>query len=819
MDPNRARPRRRRPLAVLAVGVLAAAMGSVSAPEAVASLAAQDTQEPGTITTVAGGLGDGAPATEVAIWGPSRVTLDPDGGGLYFSDTVRMVVQRIDLDTGVLTTVAGNGVVSPMPPAVDESTTGHWEVFGDGGPATEAMLRNPVDIVFDRQGDLYIADGRTGRIRKVDPETGIITTIAGNGAYNLQDFPPPPHCPRNEGGPAPGDGGPATEACLIEPVGLAIDDAGTLYIAEASGNRVRRIDPDTGVITTIAGTGKFRPSGSSDLRSPTDVVLDPAGGLVIAENDRVRRLDLATGKLSTVAAGLQRPTQVALDAAGNMFIAESGNNRVRRVDADTGTMTTFAGTGKQQPGPDRYRGEPAPGEGGPATEAMLSAPMGVDVDAAGNAYIAEPASWVRRVDADGIITTVGGNGFPVYGGDGRPGVQAVMGLVSGSAVDADGNLYVADMQNNSVRRVDADTGVITTVAGKYYPYFEPGYPGDGKRATEAQVPWASDVAVDAAGNLYIAEAFGHRIRKVDAETGIISTIAGATRTGAVHGITTEAWREAGYPPVPGSWLLVGDSEPGGFTGDGGPARAALLATPMGVDVDAAGNVYIADWGSCRVRKVDGLTGIITTVAGGGLSAAGVSPAPTCGFSGDGGPADQAELSHITDVVVDEAGNLYIADSGLHTGEGQPANNRVRFVDASTGIITTIAGTGEWDNDLRKGSAGAGDGGPATLAALSGPSQLAVDTAGTVFLADFLGHRVRRVDAATGVITTVAGTGKRWGLLGDGGLATVARLSWPNGVAIAPGGDLYLSDSGIPAGPGYFPENVDRIRKISGVAAG
>src|ERR1017187_2403392 len=287
------------------------------------------------------------------------------------------------------------------------------------------------------------------------------------------------------------------------------------------------------------------------------------------------------------------------------------------------------------------------GDGGPATSAQLSGPAGVATDATGNLFVADWSNCrIRKVASSGIITTVAGTGACGFGGDGRLATAAYLHSPGGVAVDAVGNLFVADTYNNRIREVSA-SGIITTVAGggAYN-----GCGGDGGPATAASLGFPNGVAVDAFGNLFIADTSNSRIRKVSAG-GIITTVAG---TGTA-----------------------------GFSGDGGLAMAAQMSSPAGVLVDAAGNLFIADAGNQRIRKVSA-GGIITTVAGTG----------TAGFSGDGGPATDAQLSVPYGVAVDAFGNLFIADTG---------NQRIRTVSASA-IIATIAGTGI------QGSSG--DGGPA-----------------------------------------------------------------------------------------------------------
>ena len=331
--------------------------------------------------------------------------------------------------------------------------------------------------------------------------------------------------------------------------------------------------------------------------------------------------------------------------------------------------------------------------------------------------------------ADWTITTIVGTGGRGFGGDGGPATTARLREPRGVAVDAAGNLYIADTGNRRIRKVNA-WGIITAFVGK-----GGGFRGDGGPAVDARISGAWGVAVDGAGNLYIADTGNHRIRKVDS-TGTITTVAG-----------------------------TGEDR---FGGDGGPATAARLREPRGVAVDGAGNLYIADTRNHRIRKVD-TSGVITTIAGTG----------EYGFNGDGGPAIDAQLYSPYDVTVDGAGNLYIAD--LY-------NHRVRKVDSS-GTITTIAGNGP------SGGSGiyGGDGGPAVDAQLNFPSDVALDAAGNLYIADQYNHRVRKVDSS-GTITTIAGTGE-YGFNGDGGPVIDAQLRSPSNVALDAAGNLYIADTG------------------------
>ena len=377
---------------------------------------------------------------------------------------------------------------------------------------------------------------------------------------------------------------------------------------------------------------------------------------------------------------------------------------------------------------DTFAGSRDVRDNGPATAAWLRSPGGVAVDSAGNLFIADTDNHrIRKVDSAGVISTVAGTGVFGDSGDGGPAVNAQLDAPGGVAVDSADNLFIADTDNHRIRKVDS-AGVISTVAGTG----RFGFSEDGGPAVNAELWSPSGVAVDGAGNLFIAESFYNRIRKVDS-AGVISTVAG---TGKLFG---------------------------GFSGDGGPAVNAELSSPSGVAVDGAGNLFIAELGNNRIRKVDS-AGVISTVAGTGVF----------GDSGDGGPAVNAELLDPRGVAVDSAGNLFIAES---------FNNRIRKVD-SAGVITTVAGTGERGDG--------GNGGPATAAQLRNPSGVAVDSAGNLFIADTDNHRIRKVDA-TGTIATIAGTGERGGD-GDGGPATAAQLRNPSGVAVDGAGNLFIADT-------------------------
>ncbi len=326
---------------------------------------------------------------------------------------------------------------------------------------------------------------------------------------------------------------------------------------------------------------------------------------------------------SALAASLSNPRGVAVDVAGNIYVSDSTNNRVRKVDAASGTITTVAGNGTRD-----YSGD-----GGPAAKASLAFPMGLATDREGNLFIADARNHrIRRVDAKtGIITTVAGQGIRGLGGDNGPALAALLSYPTSVAVDEEGNLYIADSENGGIRRVDKKSGFISSMVGEGTP----GAKTDSSGTPTIRGLFVAPVGLtyDGKGSLYVADSFLNRIKKVEVATRKVTIVAG-------KGVNQ-------------------------FCGDGGPAKEACLNQPAGVALDAAGNVYIADAGNDRVRKVDVKTGIVTTIAGTGQR----------GFSGDNGPATKANLAFPTGVAVDPNGHVIIVE---------PNNNRARRVEVRNG---------------------------------------------------------------------------------------------------------------------------------------
>jgi uncharacterized protein (TIGR03437 family) len=459
------------------------------------------------------------------------------------------------------------------------------------------------------------------------------------------------------------------------------------------GTRIRKVSP-SGVITTIAGNGTSGLSGD--------------GG-------------------PATSAQLIAPGSLALDAAGDLVLSDG--NRIREV-SPSGTIATVAGSGPLF----EYSFS---GDGGPATAAQVI-PLGLATDGLGNVFIADGNQRIRKISADGIITTIAGYGDGVsccFSCDGGPAVNAQL-QPSDVAVDGQGNVFIADVYNLRVRRVSPG-GIITTVAGdglECLTVEKCGPAVDGGPATGAHLIAPQGVAVDSAGDLFIADAGYALIRKV-APSGIITTVAG--------------------------------SVPGPSSGDGGPATSAQLNYPFRVTVDASGELFITTARSIRKVSPDG---IIATVAGNG----------TPGYSGDGGPATGAELDTFDPancdgpgggLALDGAGDLLIADS---------YNNRVREV-SSNGTINTVAGAGQYGFS--------GDGGPATSALLGTPFGVAFDGLGNLFVTDLDNSRIRKV-SPDGIIATVAGNGAV-GFAGDGGPANSIPLAGPGGIAADGAGNIYF----------------------------
>jgi hypothetical protein len=599
--------------------------------------------------------------------------------------------------------------------------------------------------------------------------------------------------------------------------------------------------PAQNIINTYAGGGTAGGAALSiDLPGPTAAVRDSAGNTYFAAPYSTYVFKMTNSSVTTFAgtgvegfggdggqstsAILALPSGLAIDSKGNIYIADFGTARVRMVNT-SGVISTIAGSGT--------RCEPSTGtcgDGGPATSAAFNFPLGVAVDANGNVYIADAFdNRVRAINMGatavtifgvkiqpGNIAAVAGNGVPCASatgkcGDGGSPIGPTLNYPQSVAFDTAGDLYIADTRDNKIRMIaPAASPVITTVAGNGSTCIPTTHCGDGGLATAANLYMPMSVFIDpVTTNIYIADTFGNKVRLVSG--GNISTIAG---TGAQ-----------------------------GFAGDGAAATSAQLNLPESVFLDSSGNLIIADEGNERIRQIS--AGTISTIAGGGLG-------------NDGGPASNAILADPFNLAEDSSGNLYIADT---------ANNRIRFINATSHAISTFAGTGiagytgdggpaasatlDGPTGVALDSAGdifiadtnnlvirevvagtgniityagtgqscplgptnpCGDNGPATSATFTDPLAIALDSSNNLYIADYSVHRVREVNASTKIITTIAGVGLA-GEGGNGGLANAAHLDHPSGVAVDSSGNVYIDDSynneirciGCKLGPGYISD--------------
>ena len=643
--------------------------------------------QPYTISTVAGTsrLLDGSNATTVPLRSPQGVVVDSIGN-IYISDTSDNRIRKVS-PFGIISTYAGTGV-----PAYG----------GDRGKATSAQLSAPFGLALDTNGNLYVADRDNYRVRRIGID-GTINTVAGNGRPGFS-----------------GDNGPAVNAQIL-PLAVAVDGQGNIFISTLDF-RIRKVDTK-GNITTIAGTGNGGyagdngPGNAAEISVVTDMACDPKGNVYLADsvNAYVRKID-TSGTISPVAGSGYRgfigdglpatsevmlPLGVAVDQAGNnLYISDVNRDLVRRVDLSSGLIYTVAGNGNNG----------FTGDNSTPLQATLNFPTALAVDSSNQIYFSDLGNQRVRKITPTSITTVAGTSDR----DGGPATSAFLNFPFGVAVDGGGNVVVADQGNAVARRFlvggtinsfgalkGAPMAISSDQAGNFYVTdAEPlvlkitpggnttivagnaqdGYGGDNGQATSATISMPTGVTVDSANNIYFTDYTHKRVRKVTASSGIVTTIAGNGNAA--------------------------------FSGDNGPAVSAGL-DPFDVAIDDKNNLYVADRGNNRVRKVSP-DGTITTVAGTG----------TAGYAGDGGLAAASSLSSPTGVAVDSNGNLYVADNG---------NSVVRRMTAG-GLITTIAGNGTF-------LPASGDGGPATAATVA-PYRVSADAAGNIFIVDAINDLVR-----------------------------------------------------------------------------
>jgi uncharacterized protein (TIGR03437 family) len=457
------------------------------------------------------------------------------------------------------------------------------------------------------------------------------------------------------------------------------------------------------------------------------LAVDPNGQLVIKSNGSapILKINPVTGAQTTIVASNSQlgadasPTGIALDGSGNIFVCDDVNDKVYKLDAKTNAVTTIAGTG-----PVGYTGSTqAPGDGGPATAAGLIRPDLVTVDATGNIFIAGQY-WLRRIDAQtGIITTIAtiaGSGN-LSSGDGGPYSKAVFGNIAALTTDSQGNLYIGD--GRFVREINWSTGLVNKIAGSGSTQ----YASDGVPALQANIGYVDGIAVDSLGNLWIADGGNERLLVVSSETGLIRTVAGTAGNG-----------------------------------DGGPAAGADLGYAVGIAASPQGDLYTDSYISPSgegIRRIDHITGKISTIA----------------YS-----QGQPQLGNgESPIAIDSAGNVYVCEQA-----------EVNRIDAVTGKVTVVAGNGGGTY----GGGPLGDGGLATNAHVT-PAGVAFDSSGNLYIADYWNERIRRVDAITGIITTVAGNGQGQTFSGQTGQATQISIGVPTSIAVGPDGNIYWTTGG------------------------
>ena len=668
----------------------------------------------GIITTVAGGTlgfsGDGGLALNSKLSRPTAVLVDSNDN-LYIADSANRRIRKINAFDKTINTIVGNGIIG---------------FDGDGGAASNASLNSVAALAFDNDENLYISDQQNHSVRVVSKSSGIITRFAGLAAGNFVSTP---------------DAKLATESGIREPIGIALDKQGNLYIAASSNGQLRRVDAQTKIMTTIAGGDSYQ---AKTGLSPTSIRYDGLSGVgldlsgnpmfcsnhgnftiykilptlltdtisptLIITSPTSDKQFITTSPLVTLFGDVSdniRPTHITVksdrgnfDYSVNLGIGNeswsiyylplmigsnnltitawdtAGNSTVKSLNVTynvPSTLTFLAGTSKS--GFNL--------ESGSSLASQLYAPETVAVDNSGNIFIADKGNHrIRKVTRSGVISTVAGNGQIGSSGDSGLAVNAPLNSPNGVAIDNSGNIYIADTNNQRIRKVNA-AGIISTIAGSGIQ----GFAGDGSaNPALQQLDTPVGIFLDVAGNLLIADAGNHRIRKLNLTSGVLTTIAGK-----------------GY---------------GSGTPDGTAAINSFLRYPTSVVADAAGNIYISNTSGHNIKKINS-AGILTNFAGNG----------TAGFGGDGADAKLAQFNAPGGIALDGAGNLYVTDQ---------VNNCLRKIDAS-GVISTFAGRGA-NNNLKDPVIAPAD------ATFNAPAGVVVDRAGNIIVADTNNHRVVMIAA-------------------------------------------------------------------------
>ncbi len=675
------------------------------------------------------------------------------------------------------------------------------QVGSSDGTGSAARFYSPAGVAVDSAGNVYVADYANQEIRKITP-SGVVTTLAGAT------------------GQAGSSDGTGSTAQFDEPQGVAVDSTGDVYVADAVNDEIRKITP-SGVVTTLAGSAEQ--VGSSDgtgsaarFVRPTGVAVDSAGNVYVAdyENQEIRKIT-PSGAVSTLAGSAMKPgssdgtgsaarfdypTAVAADSAGNVYVADYLNQEIRKI-TPSGVVTTLAGSTGQ-----------TGSSNGTGSAARFYDPWGVALDSAGDVYVAD---WhnveIRKISPSDVVTTLAGSAGQ-YGSSDGTGSAARFYSPAGVAVDSAGNVYVADDTNDAVRAIST-AGLVRGDTAAFTETYDTKNAGTGKTLTPA-----GSVSDGNGGNNYA-------VTFVTSTTGVINqaglTITAATSTKTYDGTTSST----ASPTIGGGGVVTTLAGSAGQQGSSnGTGSAARFTYPTGVAVDSAGNVYVAGFRDDEIRKITP-SGVVTTLAG---------------AAGQGGSSDgtgsAARFTWPQGVAVDSTGNVYVADD---------ANDEVRKITPS-GVVTTLAGSAgqqgssdgtgsaarfyfplgvavdstgnvyvaDWDNDeIRRitpsgvvttlagsaGQTGSSDG-SGSAARFNEPYDVAVDSAGNVYVADYVNSEIRKI-TPSGVVTTLAGSA---GLMGSNdGTGSAARFKDPSGVAVDNAGNVYVADN-----------NNDEIREIT-----
>ncbi|HEY1794112.1 MAG TPA: hypothetical protein VGG34_14445, partial [Opitutaceae bacterium] len=663
-----------------------------------------------TFTTLAGTAappsnvdGSGAAARFIA---PTGVAVD-SSGNMYVTDAGANTIRKIT-PSGAVTTIAG--------------TAG--AIGSADGTGAAARFDSPDGICVDTNGNLYVADTVNATIRKITP-SGVVTTLAGTaGVTGVLD-------------------GTGAAAQFSEPIGICVDGSGNIFVADQTGDTIRIIT-QAGVVTTIAG--EIISQGTADgpgpqarFNAPTGICVDSSDNIYVVDqtNEEIRKVAYSNGSatVSTIsgspktighsdgtgtAASYNHPTGIAIDGSGNLYIDDTGNNTVRKLVISSGAVTTVAGNQKFTGFVD-----------GTGTAAEFDSPQGIATDSSGNMYIADEANTeIRKLTPGGTSSTIAG----ISGGGDADGAGHAAGFNEpiGAAVDASGNIYIADTANDTIRKITPG-GSVTTIAGT------PGNGGDNDGSgSAAQFYFPEGVAVDGSGNLFVTDTGNNTVRKVT-PGGAVTTIAG----------------QAG---------VVGSTN--------GSGSAATFDGPLGIAVDGSDNLYVSDAKSDVIRMITP-SGTVSTLAG------------TAGAPGSNdGTGTSAKFNTPAGLAVDGSGNVYVADA---------TNAEIRKVTPG-GVVTTIAGSAQL--------AGSTDG-TGSNARFYYPAGIAIDGHGNLYVADLTNDEIRMVTSA-GVVTTLGGTAPPFRapnsppapLAGHAdGRGAAAEFSVPEGIAADAAGDVFVADTG------------------------